>query len=116
MESFTYGSPEGLAALKSALMDPRDDEHLFTLGLTDRGDMADALETAAVAGYPFAEKYTGISWSEAALWPDLLAEMTLDDNQVIELVDALHAAYELGDDFAGGWLSGLAECVGVDWV
>jgi hypothetical protein len=116
MESYTHGSAEGLEALKRALLDGRGEGHVFTMGLTDCTDMANALETAAIAGYHFAEKYTGISWGEAALWPHALAAMDLDNVQVIELVDALHAADQLGDDFAGGWLSGLAECVDVEWI
>jgi hypothetical protein len=116
MESFTYGSAEGFEALKRGLMEHSGNEHQFTLPPDQRGQMADALETAYLAGHDFGERYTGINWTEAALWPEYFAEMNLDDEQMIWLVDALYAAFQLGDDYAGDWLSCLCVVVDVEWV
>lgn len=117
MESYTHGSTEGVQALKDALIaDQTSDLHHFTLSVGERAEMTDALETAAFAGMPWGEIYTGISVHEAALWPEQLADVELDDEEILGLVDALMVASNLGDDFAAGWLSGLAECVGVEWV
>lgn len=117
MESYTYGSKEGVQAVKDALLAVESDElHYFRLSVTDGVEMANSLETAAIAGNLWGEVYTGISWTEAALWSERLTEMELTDEQVIGFVDALALAYNLGDDFAGGFLSGLGCTVDVDWV
>jgi hypothetical protein len=116
MDAYTFGSPEGFAALRSALLANPGEGHYFTLSVTERAEMADALETAAFAGKPWGEVYTGIPVHEAALWPERLAELALDDMNMLTLIEALEIAYHLGDEFSGQWLSGLAECVDIEWI
>jgi hypothetical protein len=111
---YTYGSVEGVQAIVQAI--PAEPLHCFRLSEPDQRRMASALETADIAGHDWAERYTGFGLEERQYWPGCLASMELDIHQLIGLVYALREAYDLGDEFAGDWLSALGSTVGVEWV
>lgn len=115
MESYTYGSPEGVQALVEAIP-LAEDLHYFRLNAHDQERMAHALETADAAGKCWAQRYTGLGLEECHLWPECFAEMFLEIDQLIGLIYALQTAYYLGDAFAGDWLSGLGQNLGVEWI
>lgn len=114
MSSYTYGSVEGVQAIVEAI--PAEPLHCFRLNGPDRVRMANALETADVRGNDWAQRYTGFGLEERHFWPECFAEMELDVHQLIGLVFALREAYDLGDEFAGDWLSALAATFGIEWV
>lgn len=116
MQAYTYGSQEGIQALKDGLLSNPGEGHFFRLAYSERQLMANALETASFAGKPWFEARFGLAVEQSALWSEYLVEMELNDDEMIGLVDALAVAYDLGDDFAGGWLSGLCECVDIEWI
>lgn len=117
MTDYTYGSVEGIQALKEALVRNPGDGHFFTFSWRERSELANALETASFGGRPWFEQYFGIGTNWRGLWPDYLEHLELNDDEVNGLIDALALAYELGDEFAGQWLAGLTECVDdVEWI
>jgi hypothetical protein len=117
MSDYTYGSPEGIQALKDALLSSPGEGHLFQFGWSERHELADALETASFGGKPWFEGYFGLPVEHSALWPEYLAQLDLGDDDAMALIDSLALAYELGDEFAGQWLAGLCECVDdVEWI
>jgi hypothetical protein len=117
MTDYTYGSPEGIAALKEALLRNPGEGHFFTFSWSEQHELADALETASFGGKPWFEAYFGLPVEQSGLWPEYLKQLDLNDEQVLGLIDALAVAYELGDEFAGQWLAGLCECVDdVEWI
>lgn len=116
METYTFGSPEGLAALRARLATAPGDGHAQEFGMASAIEFAMALETADFAGNHWAAKYTGFRVEHAALWPPYFSRMVLTTPEVIDLVDAMALAWELGDEFAGQWLSDMAECVDIEWI
>jgi len=117
MTDYTYGSPEGIRALKDALLNNPGEGHFLHFSWNERKELANALETASFGGQPWFEEEFGLGAEHAGLWPEYLAELDLDDEQMIGLIDALELAYELGDEFAGQFLAGLCECVeDVTWI
>jgi hypothetical protein len=117
MTTYTYGSPEGIQALKEALLSNPGEGHYFTFAESERHELADALETASFGGKPWFEQHFGLGLEHKGLWHEYLKRLDLNDQQVIGLIDALELAYELGDEFAGQWLAGLCECVDdVEWI
>jgi hypothetical protein len=116
MEAYTFGSPQGVAALRRALAANPGEGHEQTFGPRAACEFALALETADFAGNRWAEEYTGEPVERAALWPPYFSEMNLTTSQVLTLVDAMILAWELGDESAGQWLSDMAECVDIEWI
>lgn len=116
MNSYTYGSVEGVQALKGGLLASPGKSHYIWLSRNERKLMANALETASFAGKPWFESYFGLGADQSGLWHEYLGELDLGDDDMIALVDALALAMDLGDEFAGSWLSGLGECVDVEWI
>lgn len=115
MQSYTYGSAEGVQALVEAVP-AADNLHCFHLSTSEQYLMAQALEMADVAGKPWAQQYTGFGLEESVHWPPCLLDMELDVHQLIGLIYALAEAFDLGDEFAGSWLSCLGETLGVEWI
>lgn len=116
MEMFTFGAPEAVDALVQAIEHEGLTSHSFTGCEGCRQSMADALETAFFCGHAWGEDYTGIPIHESAQWPEHLGAMDLTRNQLVGLIYALRQAMELGDEWAGSWLSGLAEQYEMEWV
>jgi hypothetical protein len=116
MDLFTFGSPEAVEALVHAIDSDRAAVHHFTGCEGCRQSMVDALETAYFLGWGWGEEYTGISIHESARWAEYFGDMDLTTNQLIGLIYALRQAMELGDEWAGSWLSGLAEQYEMEWV
>jgi hypothetical protein len=116
MELFTFGSPEAVEALVKAI--ERDGQTLHSLTGCEgcRQDMANALEIAFFCGWAWGEDYTGIPIQESYRWPERLGAMNLTRNQLVGLIYALRQAMQLGDAWAGSWLSGLAEEYEMEWV
>lgn len=115
-DTYTYGSPEGVQALKEGLLSNPGEGHFIQLSHSERREMANALETASFAGKSWVEMYFGSPVEQSGLWPEYLGTLDLNDDDMIALVDALALAYELGDQFAGEWLAGLCECVDIEWI
>lgn len=116
MEAYTYGSAEGIQALKDGLLANPGEGHFLRLSHSERKLMANALETASFGGKPWFEGYFGTPVEHSGLWWEYLGELDLGDDDMIGLVDALALAYELGDEFAGEYLAGLCECVEIEWI
>lgn len=116
MEMFTFGSPDAVEALVQAIEDEGIAVHSFDGCDNCRQRMANALETAFFADYGWGADYTNIPIQESYRWPERLGQMDLSRTQLIGLIYALRQAMELGDEWAGGWLSGLAEQYDMEWV
>lgn len=116
MTAYLYGTPEAVEAFVRAVEDNPAHSHLFSESEQGKQYLANALETAFFTGYSWAEDYTGIPVQESGKWPDALGILDLSCNQLIGLIYALRQAMELGDEFAGRWLSQHAQNYGVDWV
>jgi hypothetical protein len=115
-DMFTFGSPEAVEALVRAIDACPDTTHLFSDCEGCRQSMANALETAFFCGHGWGEDYTGIPVQESEKWPERLGVLDLSKNQLIGLIYALRQAMELGDEWAGDWLSGLAGQYEMEWV
>lgn len=113
---FTFGSPEAVDALVAAVEREGADVHNFTGCEGCRQSLANALETAFFCGYGWGEDFTGIPIHNSAQWPEHLGSMDINTNQLVGLIYALRQAMELGDEWAGSWLSGLAEQYEMEWV
>jgi hypothetical protein len=115
-DMFTFGSEEAIEALVRAVEQAGHSFHSFTGCEGCRESMANALETAFFCGYAWGEDYTGIPIHESSQWQEHLGAMELSTNQLVGLIYALRQAMELGDEWAGHWLSGLAEQYEMEWV
>lgn len=116
MTAYTYGSPEAVEAFVRAVEDHPAHGHLFSESEEGKQLLANALETAFFAGYAWAEDYTGIPVQDSDQWPEALGILDLSCNQLVGLIYAMRQALELGDEWAGRWLSARAESYGVDWI
>jgi hypothetical protein len=116
MDMFTFGSTEAVEALVRAVEHENLSVHSFTGCEGCRQDMANALETAFFCGHAWGEDFTEIPIHDSAQWPEHLGAMDLTTNQLVGLIYALRQAMEFGDEWAGRWLSGLAEEYEMDWV
>lgn len=115
-ELFTFGTPSAVEALVSAIEQEGIPIHSFTGCENCCQSMVNALETAFFAGWDWGTNFTGIPIQDSAQWADRLARVELTRNQLIGLIYALRAAMELGDEFAGSWLSDLASQYEMEWV
>lgn len=116
MTAYIYGSSEAVEAFVRAVEVHPCHSFLFSESEEGRENLANSLETAFFAGHAWAEDYTGIPVQESKDWPDALGILDLSCNQLIGLIYALRQAMELGDDWAGHWLSTHAEGFDVDWI
>lgn len=116
MTAYIYGSSEAVEAFVRAVEDHPAHSHLFSESEEGKQLLANALETAFFAGYAWGEDYTGVSVQDSKDWPEALAILDLSCNQLIGLIYALRQAMELGDEYAGRWLSARAQDYGVDWI
>lgn len=115
MDSYTFGSAEGITALKNKLAESEIPHHLqFSPAL--RRELASSLETAWFAGKPWGETYTGIPGDQAQFWPAHLADMELDNEEVLGLVDALVCAWHLGDETSAELLATFAVAEDIEWI
>lgn len=116
MTAYLYGTPEAVEAFVRAVEDHPAHSHLFSESEEGSQYLANALETAFFAGYAWGEDYTGIPIQDSKQWPEALLILDLSCNQLIGLIYAMRQAMELGDDWAGRWLSTHAQNYEVDWI
>lgn len=115
MQTYAYGSTEGIEALQEAIC--ARDEHLqnFSGAVVPA---VNALETACFAGHDWAERFFGLPVAYTRRWAERMSlrEFVLSTEQALELVEAMVAADDLGDGYAHEWLGAMADAYEVCWV